>query len=295
MVVAIECKSNFGLTTIERLEKQIDFYSSDTFREFAKAFVPELKKTEMWIVTYSNQENLAERVAQFIEKKKAEIRSQCNMIVWEVEVKKTDSAILRKVYGEHLDTELNMYMQAKKGIETALPQLELLIDSSLTYSQRVARIGRRVLSFMACKSLTEEERVVSVALFKNKFGDAIMTDKELVNCFRYLTKLIPEIGLYVTEKRCIVLKARPDLSKIKHKIEELENVPDEEFKVKLSKIGKRSRIGENRSTRKPVPFKGSLEPWMHKQAGSLDTLSFPDFNSGFFKMGFQEHDTFWQG
>lgn len=292
MVIAIECKTELSLETTERLSKQIDFYASEAFHEFAKSFVLKLEKSEIWIVTYNNQEKLAERITDFVEKKKAETNMRCNIVVWEVELKKTDEAILRKIYGNHQDIELNMYFQAKKGIETPLPQLELLIDSSLTYSQRVARIGRRVFSFMVSKSLAEEERVVSVADFKNKFGDAIMTEKELINCFRYLTKLIPEIGWYVTEKRCIVLKARPDLSKIKNKIEALENVPDEEFKVELSKRDRRIRLKGNNITRKPVPFKGSLEPWIKKQSISIKDLNSSEIYSGLLGNGFHEFPTF---
>ena len=47
MVVAVECKSDFGLKTIEKLSKQVDFYSSDTFTEFARSFLPELEKFEI--------------------------------------------------------------------------------------------------------------------------------------------------------------------------------------------------------------------------------------------------------
>lgn len=288
MVVAIECKSDFSLGTVEKLSKQIGFYSSDIFADFAKSFVPKLERSEIWVVTYSDQERLADRISQFVEKKKTELKSNCNIVVWEVELKKTDVVILRKVCGEHQDIDLNMYMQAKKGIETALPQLELLIDSSLTYAQRVARIGRRIFSFIVSKSLTEEERVVSLADFKNKFGDAIMADKELANCFRYLTKLIPEIGKYVTERRCIVLKARPDLSKIKNKIEALENVPDEEFKVELSRMEKGTRTRGGKGIKKPVPFKGSLEPWIKKQSSNASSFDSTDRDNGILERAFHE-------
>jgi len=36
-----------------KLSKQVDFYSSDTFAEFAKSFIPNLKKFETWVVTVS--------------------------------------------------------------------------------------------------------------------------------------------------------------------------------------------------------------------------------------------------
>jgi hypothetical protein len=280
MVVAVECKSDFNLKTIEKISKQVDFYSSDTFIEFAKSFLPDLKMSEIWIVTYS-EEKLSEHISHFIEKKKAEIKSQCNIIVWEVELKKTDVAVLRKVFGDYQDCELKMHMQATKEIETALPQFELLIDTSLTYGQRVARIGRRILSFIASKSLTEEEKIVSITDFKNRFGDAIITDKELANCFRYLTRLVPEIGRYVTQKRHIILTARPDLSKIKNRIEALENIPDEEFKVELGKAEKGIPVGRNKA-KKPAPFKGSLEPWIKKEDSFLRYYDFPETSLNFF-------------
>ena len=263
MVVAVECKSDFGLKTIEKLSKQVDFYSSATFTEFARSFLPELEKFEIWVVTYSDQEKLGEHISHYIETKQQEIKSQSNVIVWEVELKKTDVAVLRKISGDYQDQELRMFMQAKKEIEVALPQFELLIDSSLSYGQRVARIGRRILSFIASKSLDKEERVVSITDFKNRYGDAIITDKELVNCFRYLTRLVPEIGKYVTSKKSIRLNSRPDLTKIKDRIEALENIPDQEFKLELSRADNGINIGRTRAKR-PKPFKGSLEPWLKK-------------------------------
>jgi hypothetical protein len=270
MVVAIECKTDFSSKTVEKLAKQVEFYSSETFREFSKSFVSDLEKCEIWVVTYSNQEKLGEKISSFIEKKQAEINSQSNVVVWEVEIRKTEEAIIRRIYGRHQDSELDRYLQINREIETSLPQIELLIDSSLTYSQRVARIGRRIFSFIVSKSLTSEERVVSLSDFKEKYGDAIMTDKELANCFRYLTKLIPEIGNYVTEKKCIVLKAKPPLSRIKDKIEDMENVTDEEFKTKMIR---REKLPSRRirSVKKPKPFKGaSLEDWIKKNSSSIN-------------------------
>lgn len=166
-------------------------------------------------------------------------------------------------------------MQAGRGIETSLPQIELLIDSSLTYSQRVARIGRRIFSFIASKNLSSEERIVSLSDFKEKYGDATMTDKELANCFRYLTRLVPEIGSYVTERQSIALRARPSLTRIREKIEEMESVTDEEFKTKLARVEKPSsrRI---RSVKTPSPSKGpSLERWMKKD-NNLGSSGFQD-------------------
>jgi hypothetical protein len=273
MVVAIECKSDFNSKTIERLSKQVEFYSSETFKEFSKSFVSNLDKCEIWIVTYSDQEKLGEKISDFVEKKKAELKSQSRIVIWEVEIRKTEEAIIRKIYGEHQDSELDECLQTGKGIETSLPQIELLIDSSLTYSQRVARIGRRIFSFVVSKSLSPEERVVSLSDFKEKYGDAIMTDKELANCFRYLTRLIPEIGSYATEKQSIVLRARPPLVRIKEKIEEMESVTDEEFKTKLAR-GEKPSSRRVRSAKKLKPSKStSLEKWI-KRDGSLGDLCF---------------------
>lgn len=272
MVVAIECKSEFNSKTIDKLSKQVEFYSSDTFKEFSRSFVSNLDKCEVWVVTYSNQEELGEKISSFIKKKKAELRSQSHIVIWEVEIRKTEEAIIRKIYGEHQDSELEKHLQASRGIETSLPQIELLIDSSLTYSQRVARIGRRIFSFIVSKNLTSEERVVSLSDFKEKYGDAIMTDKELANCFRYLTRLIPEIGSYVAEKQSIVLRVRPPLSRIKEKIEEMESVTDEEFKTKLVR-GEKPSPRRVRSAKKPKPSEGpSLEKWIQKDnsLGNLD-------------------------
>jgi hypothetical protein len=267
MVVVVECKSDLSPKAIERLSKQVEFYSSETFKEFCGSFVSNLEKSEVWIITYSNQEKLGEKISSLIERKQAEIRSQSSILVWEVEIRKTEEAIIRKIHGIHQDTELEKYLQTNGRIETSLPQIELLIDSSLTYSQRVARIGRRIFSFIVSKNLTSEERAVTISDFKEKYGDAVMTDKELVKCFRYLTRIIPEIGQYVTEKQCIVLKAKPQLSRIKAKIEEMENVTDEEFKTRLLR-GEKPSSRRTRTAKKPKPFEGqSLEKWFKKNSG----------------------------
>jgi hypothetical protein len=282
MVIAIECKSDFGPRTIERLSKQVDFYSSDVFDEFAKSFVSKFEKSEIWIVTYRDQEKLGEKISHFIAKKKEEAESHRNMVVWEVEIKKTEEAIIRKVYGSHQDRDLDTHLEANKEIGTSLPQIELLIDSSLTYPQRVARIGRRILSFVVSKSLAAEERIVSISDFKEKWGDAIISDKELANCFRYLTRLIPEIGDYETRRRSIFLKPKPPLSKIKEKIEDLESMTDEDFKIMLSRKERPPSVMVS-GRKKLKPFKGSLEPWLKKGAiaetpASFDVIKTPPDN-----------------
>lgn len=101
MVVAVECKTDFSSKTIEKLSKQVGFYSSETFKEFCKSFVSSLAKCEIWIVTYSDQEKLGEKISSFIENKKIELNSQSRIVIWEVEIRKTEEAIIHKIYGEH--------------------------------------------------------------------------------------------------------------------------------------------------------------------------------------------------
>jgi len=86
-----------------------------------------------------------------------------------------------------------------------------------------------------------------------------------------------EIGKYVTSKRSIRLNSRPDLSKIKDRIEALENIPDQEFKVELSRADKGLSIGRTRAKR-PIPFKGSLEPWLKKDDQFSRFYDLPDTN-----------------
>lgn len=161
----------------------------------------------------------------------------------------------------------------KSGFKCSPPKTDLLIDLTLTYPERVFRIGRRMLAFMAVLYLTEEERKVTAEDFRRRHVDALMTNKELVKCFRYLTTLIPQIGYYDIRKQQIVLTKRPSFKKIKSRLQEIQLMTEENFKVELARISKR-KTGIISTTRPKVTQKATLEKWFDKSMVSDSSLPY---------------------
>ena len=257
LFIVVECKSEFTFEMEERLSKQIEFYSSEDFRKIWKEMFTELENLEIWIFC---PKNFGEKIVGFIRRRgKKDI---ANIVVWEVELKRArEEAHIQKIYGTHLDGKLNEQMESK-GLICSPPRTELLVDPTLVYGERVFRIGRRILSFMASVYLTEEERIVTIQDFREKYPDAIMPDGELKKCLRYLMSLVPEIGEYNTATGELILAKRPSLDKIKVKLEEIQKMTEEDIKVELAKISK--KVGAV-TVKRPKPQKTKLDEWLEKK------------------------------
>ena len=271
LLVVIECKSDFTFDIEERLTKQVEFYASQDFEPIWKELFKTVDNLEIWIFVYKG---LGENVTRFI-KSQDTLKDLTNLIVWNVELTKgREEAEIHKVYGKHIDDELNGHME-KSGLICAPPKTDLLIDLTLTYPERVYRIGRRMLAFMAALYLTEEQRKVTIEDFRNKYVDALMTKKELTRCFRYLTKLIPQVGNYDTRKQQIVLRKRPSFKKIKSMLQAIQSMNEEDFKVELARVDKK-KISIVSGKLPKTDQKTTLERWVKKSMvpnGSLHYLT----------------------
>jgi len=258
LFVSIECKSDFTFEMEERLLKQIQFYSSEDFQKIWQEMFPNLKNHEIWLVTY---EKLGEKILQCLNRQ-MNIENLANIVVWEVILKEPrEEARIQKVYGKHLDSKLNEHMESS-GLLSSLPRTELLVDPTLSYGERVFRIGRRILAFMASSYLTEKERIIGTQDFRERYPDAIMTDGELKRCLRYLMMLIPEIGEYNSATGEIMLTKRPSLDKIKVKLENIQKMTEEDIKVELAKISKKEK--GRVSLKRLKPQKTRLDKWMYE-------------------------------
>jgi hypothetical protein len=256
LLISVECKSDFTFEMKERLSKQIQFFSSEDFKKIWKEMFPSLNNLEIWLVSY---EKLGEKIADYI-RRQANTTNPTNIVVWEVILKEPrEEAHIQKVYGRHLDNKLNGQMESG-GLVSSLPRTELLVDPTLSYGERVFRIGRRILSFMASAYLTEKERIIAIQDFRERYPDAIMTDGELKRCLRYLMKLIPEIGEYNSATGEIVLAKRPSLDKIKVKLENIQKMAEDDIKIELAKISKREKGVV--SLKRPKPQKTRLDKWL---------------------------------
>lgn len=254
LVIVVECKSGFNLETEEKLSKQIEFYSKEKFK------FGDLENLEIWIFT---NKGLGKNIEKFVRNKTQETRDLANIVIWEVEFKKGgEETEIQKIYGKHYDSKLNEQIKTH-GLTCCPPKIDLLVDPTLTYPERVYRIGRRLFTFICSKFLTEEERTISVEGFKTKHLDAIITDKELRRCFRYLTTLIPEIGEYSSQGQ-IILKKRPSLDKIKAKLENIQKMSVEELKVELTGVARR-RLPRIAKIKKPKIVKYPLDKWLKKE------------------------------
>jgi len=257
LLISVECKSDFTFEMEERLSKQIQFYSSEEFKTMLKEMFPNLINFEIWLVSY---EKLGEKIVDCISRQ-VNIENPANIIVLEVILKPPrEDAHIKKVHGRHLDNKLNEQMESS-GLVSSLPRTELLVDPTLSYGERVFRIGRRILSFMASAYLTEKERIIAIQDFRERYPDAIMTDGELKRCLKYLMMLIPEIGEYNSATGEIVLTKRPSLDKIKVKLENIQKMTEEDIKVELAKISRKREKGIV-SLKRPKPQKTKLDKWL---------------------------------
>ena len=246
LLVIIECKSDFTFEIEESLSRQIEFYSSKDFKAIWREMFPDLINVEIWV---SSPKSLSEKIVDSISQQ-VRTKKLANIVIWGVDFKKAREVVhIRKFYGNHLDSELDEKMESE-GIVCSPPRIELLIDPTLTHGERVFRIGRRFLSFVASSYLTEGERIVTLQDFRQRHADAIMTDKELKKCLRYLLKLIPEIGEYNSATGEVVLAKRPSLDKIKTKLENIGSMTNEEIKVELARIGGKITV---RGAKPPKP------------------------------------------
>jgi len=259
LLIVVECKSAFTFEMEGRLSKQIEFFSSEDFQQICREIFTDLDNLEIWILSYAK---LGEKIADLL--KRQEIESPVNMIVWEVEHRKArEEARIQKVHGIHLDNNLNEQME-KEGLSCSPPRRELLIlDPTLEYGERVFRMGRRIFAFMASNYITEEERIITTEDFRERYPDAIMTDRELKRCLRYLMMLIPEIGRFSSSTGEIVLAKKPPLDRIKAKLENIQKMTEEDIKSELFRISE--RLGGVRVKRK-APQKTILDKWLPEKS-----------------------------
>jgi hypothetical protein len=262
LLVVVECKSDFTFEIEERLSKQIEFYSSEEFKAIWKEMFPDLSNIEIWIFS---SKNLGEKIANFIDRK-GKSENLANIIVWGVELRKRrEEAHIQRFCGTHIDSKLNEQMESK-GLTCCPPRIELLVDPTLAYGERVYRIGRRLLSFVALSYLTEKERIVTLQDFRDRYPDTIMTDGELKKCLRYLLKLVPEIGEYNSATGELILAKRPSLDKIKTKLESMQEKTEQEIKIELARIGKKP--GVVKSKKPKVKQKTKITKWFPEKASS---------------------------
>jgi hypothetical protein len=163
------------------------------------------------------------------------------------------------------------------GLLSTPPRLELLVDPTLTPGEKVFRIGRRILTFIAVTYITEEDRILTIKAFKDKHPDAIMANAELKKCLRYLIRLIPEIGEYNSTTGEILLAKRPKLDKIKARLESIQTMSEEEIKVELAKGGKKGRNAVSPRSARQQSVK--LDIWLNKNSLSGKSLVFSSVQS----------------
>jgi len=262
LLIIVECKSDFTFEIEERLSKQIEFYSSEEFKAIWKEMFPDLSNLEIWVFS---SKNLVEKIANFISRQ-GENKSLANIVVWGVElIKAREEAHIQKFYGTHLDSKLNEQMESG-GLICSPPRTELLVDPTLAYGERVFRIGRRILSFIAISYLTEKERIVTLQDFRDRYPDAIMTEKEMKRCLRYLLMLVPEIGEYNSATGELVLAKRSSLDKIKAKLETIQEMTEEKIKVELARISKKPGVVKFKKPK--VKQKTKITEWFPKKSVS---------------------------
>jgi hypothetical protein len=182
-------------------------------------------------------------------------------VVWETSISPKEETInLKKIYGKHLDEDLNKQLEGE-SLKTSKPRTESLVDPTLDIGEKVFRIGRRIFAFMASNYITEADRIITIENFREQHPDTtVMTDRALKKCFRCLMLLVPEIGVYNSASGEIVLSKRPKLDKIKERLESLQDMDDQQIKVELTKSSRRVKLTTiQRPTKRQ---KTNLDPWL---------------------------------
>lgn len=270
-LIAVECKSDFTFEMEERLSKQMEFYSSEDFKRIWKEMFPSLDNLEIWLVSYAN---LGTKLADFI-RHQMKTENLANIVFWEVQFERgREEAQIKKVDGTHLDRKLDEQME-KVGIASSPPRTQLLIDPTLKYGERVFIIGRRILGFMATAYIEEKDRIITLQDFREKYPDTIMADGELKKCLKYLMTLVPKIGEYNSATGEITLAKRPSLDKIKTRLENIQEMTDDDIKIELATTSKEER-GIIR-LKHPKSQGTKLDNWLPKGSisqgsGSMSTL-----------------------
>jgi hypothetical protein len=220
-----ECKSGISeeKDAEPRIRHQVTVYSSNKFHGILSKLV-DYNGYEIVVFTFS------QAVEPMIEELKALKTSDVNIIIWslEREVSK-DEVVIRKVYGKHIDPELNQVMSL--GV-TCEPPAREFIDPDMPEPRIAFVLGCRLLNAFG-ERLLKNDMTVMPSEFRKGNLDLVFSENRLRHFFRAICKLIPELCEYDRKSGNIELKRRLEPEVVSLRLNQISKMTNEEYRKKL--------------------------------------------------------------
>lgn len=216
-----ECKSAINDETDEepRIQHQLLSYASKDSQTIL-ANIVDYSDCEIVVFTFSNVVPALIRQLQALEKIEA------NIVVWSLEEESDDFRLIRKVYGNHSDSELNELMSL--GVRCQPPVREF-IDPDMPEPRLAFILGSRLLSTLG-DALLKKNMVVTPSDFQKGNLDAVLSEARLRRFFRILPKLIPDLCKYDRKTGNILLNKNPEPEKVSDSLNRLDHMTLEEYR-----------------------------------------------------------------
>lgn len=196
--ITVECKSGLD-EDITNLRDQLRFYSEN--ENFKNVFIQGEERNEILIVCTNKCFNSVLNVV-------IDVQIAKNLIIWRVKKTYEDKFIIRKVYGTHIDGELDELME--QGVSVSPPYNLLLLTPNISMTSLIGTLGMRIIANFIQSELEIDK-------FISNQNDVIISYQKIKKAIEHLFILVQEIGELEGEK--IIFKKRPNFSLIHKKIE----------------------------------------------------------------------------
>lgn len=220
-----ECKSDIsGEKDVEpRLKHQIMVYSSKQFHRILHGLI-DYDEYEVVIFTFSQV------VAPIIQELQEMKTSDANITIWSLEEEVfKDQVCIKKVYGKHIDPELNQAMSL--GVSCEPPAREF-IDPDMPEPRIAFVLGCRLLNAFG-ERLLKNNMAITSSEFRRGNLDLVLSENRLRHFFRVLGKLVPDLCEYDKKSGNVVLKRRLDPERVSLSLRGIGGMTNEAYRKAL--------------------------------------------------------------
>lgn len=220
-----ECKSTVSSEkdAEPRIQHQILSYSSKEFHA-ALSKIVSYNDYDIVVFTFSNVVPAMIQQLQKLEK------TDANIVVWSLEEERLrDDVLIRKVYGNHSDLELNQVMSLGVRCE---PPVREFIDPDMPEPRIAFVLGSRLLCTHG-ECLLKKNMVVTPSEFRKGNLDLVLSENKLRRFFRILPKLIPDLCTYDNKSGNIMLKKNLEPMNVSSRLSEIAQMTNEKYRKSL--------------------------------------------------------------
>jgi hypothetical protein len=220
-----ECKSAITNENDEepRINHQIESYSSEAFHKILHTMV-DYDDYEILVFTFSDVVNAMVKQLQ------GQRNTDANIVMWSLEEEPyRHEVLIRKVYGNHSDTELNQTMAL--GVRCQPPAREF-IDPDMPEPKVAFVLGSRLLCTHG-ECLLKGNMVVTPSAFRKGNLDLVLSESKLRHLFRVLNKLASSLGDYNPKSGNFLLKKHLDPERVSKQLSEIGQMTNEEYRKAL--------------------------------------------------------------